>query len=192
MRPNRLRSFSQREADKRRKETAEQRATDKERRARPGDLAADRLRKTAPGIREADRKRKERRAAKKAGGRAHIERASANRQHETTHRGGTWQEAAATIAKVERAEGEHEEEADRAEEEHEEEAPEERAPDLKVMPPSYVGLNDETCLRHIGQMYGFLHEVRWCTCVCCWRAWCHAPLDYAFDKVPSKTGQERQ
>ncbi len=61
---------------------------------------------------------------------------------------------------------EHEEEADRAEEEHEEEAPEERAPDLKVMPPSYVGLNDKTCLRHIGQMHGFLHEVRWCTCVC--------------------------
>ena len=42
LRTHRLRTFSEREADKRRKETAEHRGKDKERPARPGDLAADR------------------------------------------------------------------------------------------------------------------------------------------------------
>ncbi len=169
LRPNRLRSSSQRTADKRRKQTAEQKAEDKNRFQRPEQKEKERKRKARPEDVEADRKRQQRyRAARKGGGRAHIQRASANRQHETTHPRGTWQEAAATIAG------------------------EEGAPSLKVLPPSYVGLNDKTCLWHIGQMYGFLHEVRWCTCVRCWLAWCHAPLDYAFDKVPSETGQERQ
>ena len=60
------------------------------------------------------------------------------------------------------------------------------------MPPSYVGLNDEDSLRHIGEMYKFLEEVTWCTCVCCWRAWYHAPLRFNFDTVITKTNDERQ
>ena len=168
--PNRLRPLSEKQADRLRKRGAEQRAKDNKRLATADELAKDRKRKTDPEYRERHRQRQSRRtAAEKRTQRAHVQRASANRRQETVHKGGTWQDAAARIA-----------------------AAEGRSPDTgpKVMPPSYVGLNDQTSLRHIGQMYGFLNDVKWCTCVCCWRAWCHAPLGYTFDDVPSKTGQD--
>ena len=50
---------------------------------------------------------------------------------------GSWQEAVQTIAEAEGSRS------------------------LAAMPPSYVALNNERCLRHIGQMYEFLEEVRW-------------------------------
>ena len=68
-----------------------------------------------------------------------------------------------------------------------------RSPDdaSSLMPPAYVGLHDRTSLRHIGQMYGFFNQTKWCTCVCCWRAWYHAPLHYAFDEVNTKNKGHR-
>ena len=135
----------------------------------------DRLRKRDPEVKAKDRLRKRRKATreacKKRAALAGTRRAHANRKQEAVCPGGTWRAAANVIAE---AEG--------------------RLPGgPEVLPPSYVGLNNPDSLRHIFQMYEFLNEPEWCTCVCCWRAWYHANLKSdQFEKILTKTGYERE
>ena len=60
---------------------------------------------------------------------------------------------------------------------------------LNSMPPAFVALNNQRCLRHIGQMYSFLEDVSWSTCVVCWRAWYEPNLRFSFDRSLSKSGE---
>ena len=53
---------------------------------------------------------------------------------------------------------------------------------LQSMPPCYCALNDTVCLQAVGDMYGFLHKLTWCTCVVCWRAWFSIPSDFRFSE----------
>ena len=43
--------------------------------------------------------------------------------------------------------------------------------------------NDPACLRVIGDMYGFLDNVIWSTCVVCWRAWFNVSSEFNSQKT---------
>ncbi len=134
---------------------------DRDYRATPGALEAHRTRNAAAATKHAEAKQK-----------ARLQYARANREEGATGSSrpglprqlGTWQEAAHKIAEAEGHES------------------------LATMPPSFVALNDHRCIRCIGQMYSFFDEMRWSTCVVCWRAWYNPNLRFAFDRTSSKLG----
>ena len=97
--------------------------------------------------------------AKEAAGKSRIQFARASRLSHVSTAEGTWTVAASRIAE---ADG---------------------STCLPSMPPSYCALNDPDCLQVIGDMYGFLDNVVWSTCVVCWRAWFSTPLDFTFQET---------
>ena len=172
---------------KERNAKAEELAKARKRMVKPEALEANRKRKSTDEARKADRKRKatpkelEKATARMAESykgvqkkfRERFQYARADREREASVVDGlglaspigTWQEAARIIAE---AEGQQ---------------------SLQAMPPSFAILNDEQCLRQIGQMYAFLDDVRWSTCVVCWRAWYNPNVRYDFEKTISKSGE---
>ena len=88
-----------------------------------------------------------------------IQFARASRVPQTQCQGGTWALAAENIARAEQSSR------------------------LTTMPPSFCSLNDKVCLRKISEMYSFLEEARWATCVVCWRAWYNVPCDGNFQSA---------
>ena len=130
-----------------------------------------RLQMAGPDALAAHRVYKARRVASaKKRARAHIERVYANRLQETVAQGGTWKQAAQKLAEAEgKAVNDY----------------------PSILPPSFMGLHDAQSLQRISEMYSFLHETKWCTCVGCWRAWYHVPEDFSFGAVPTKAGGDK-
>ena len=123
--------------------------------------AADRATKRTALYKERDAERTQaaRLKAKEATVKSRIQFARASRILEVSHEGGTWTVAASRIAKAE------------------------SSTCLPSMPPSYCALNDPACLQVISEMYSFLHNVVWSTCVVCWRAWFSAPSNFNFQET---------
>ena len=97
--------------------------------------------------------------AKEVAVKSRIQFARASRVPEVSNKEGTWTVAASRIAE---ADG---------------------STCLESMPPSYCALNDPTCLQVVSDMYGFLDNVIWSTCVVCWRAWFTVPSDFNFQET---------
>ena len=97
--------------------------------------------------------------AKEAAVKSRIQFARASRIPAVSNEEGTWTVAASRIADADGS-----------------------AP-LQSMPPCYCALNDPACLHAVGNMYGFLHNTVWSTCVVCWRAWFSVPSDFDFHET---------
>ena len=52
----------------------------------------------------------------------------------------------------------------------------------QLTPPSFAALHDDTNLRMISDMHGFLETAVWTTCMLCWRAWYAVDEGYQFAK----------
>ena len=149
----------------------ERKEADKRRLGTEEEKRKTRLRKAGPDALASHRDWHARRmASSKKRARAHIERVYANRLRDTVAQGGTWKQAAQQLAEAEgKAVNDY----------------------PSIMPPSFMGLHDAQSLRHISEMYSFLHEAKWCTCVGCWRAWYHVSEDFCFSAVETKAGFEK-
>ena len=175
------------EKDRERKAKPEAVEEARKRMAQPEALEEDRKRKAKPDALKAARKRMatpkevEKAAArmaetykgvkKKFASRLQYARADREREGAVVDGPGlataigSWQEASQIIAE---AEGQQ---------------------SLEAMPPSFAILNDEQCLQQVGEMYAFLEDVHWSTCVVCWRAWYNPNLRYDFEKTATKSGE---
>ena len=130
--------------------------------------AAFRLRETKRLRRSADAQSNKAIAGRRSKHCQRIQYARAARENEVVAEGGSWQQAARAVAVSDGSAA------------------------LPIMPPSFAGLNDAQCLNDISQMYGFLQDTAWHTCVVCWRAWYVVNMDFPFRKADSRNHQRQQ
>ena len=130
--------------------------------------AAFRLRETKRLRRSADIQSNKAIAGRRGKHCQRIQYARAARENEVVAEGGSWQQAARAVAVSDGSAA------------------------LPIMPPSFAGLNEAQCLNDISQMYGFLQDTAWHTCVVCWRAWYVVNMDFPFRKADSRNHQHQQ
>ena len=98
--------------------------------------------------------------------RQRIQYAKAARENDVVVEGGTWQQAAAYIARSD------------------------ASVPLPLMPPSFAALHEAQCLEDISHMYSFLQNIAWHTCVVCWRAWYVVDMDFPFRQAAARNINE--